>query len=210
MLIAAAEREVEAEEQNGGEAAVEGGPSGGGVWREDESPDEPLPEVPTPSPEIPDPVPTGEKKHAPHRPAPLPPNGAAESAQFAQFRQMLADATAGASVEGNACATLWSKGVSVIKSLEGTDGFDKEHFTLFLYKELYVGSPAPSAGIALCGCSLSLFSWISSGLADEIPLCSRDGESRVCAFPPPIRLTTPLPQIGVCVCVLRLQPVESC
>eukprot|EP00035_Acanthoeca_spectabilis_P020943 m.435429 g.435429 ORF g.435429 m.435429 type:complete len:234 (-) comp17848_c0_seq1:300-1001(-) len=137
MLIAAAEREVEAEEQNGGEAAVEGGPSGGeGGWREDESPDEPLPEVPTPSPEIPDPVATGEKKLAPHRPAPLPPNGAAESAQFAQFRQMLADATAGASVEGNACATLWSKGVSVIKSLEGTDGFDKEHFTLFLYKEL--------------------------------------------------------------------------
>jgi hypothetical protein len=133
MLIAASEREVEAEE-NGGGAAV----NGTTTWREDESPDEPLPEVPTPSPDV-DEADAAEriKQRLPHRAAPLPPpNTATESAEFKKFRAMLEQAATDAVPGQNECAALWENGATVVRSLEGTDGFDKNQFTHFLYREL--------------------------------------------------------------------------
>lgn len=133
MLIAASEREVEAEE-NGGGAAV----NGTTTWREDESPDEPLPEVPTPSPDV-DEADAAEriKQRLPHRAAPLPPpNTATESAEFQKFRAMLEQAATDAVPGQNECAALWENGATVVRSLEGTDGFDKNQFTHFLYREL--------------------------------------------------------------------------
>eukprot|EP00038_Savillea_parva_P001966 m.108906 g.108906 ORF g.108906 m.108906 type:complete len:246 (+) comp10677_c0_seq1:75-812(+) len=147
QLIAAAERGT-----NGGEAVqskhnhVDNNTAQDSTRHEDDdSPDEPLPDVPTPSPELVD-QDHDKPRRPPQRPAPAPPppggasthhhHGDDESAEFKRFREMLAQAAGNTTAGGNEYADMWARGAKVVASLEGTSGFDKEHFTRFLYHEL--------------------------------------------------------------------------